>query len=242
MIAIEESEGERSIVTPDLRLRFTWLGDRWTHAIDVGPGPWKVAAESVEWSSPEATPPEYGPTFQTVHFQEVENGVLALALGQAGPHHFSASFRVGRFVWEDQCLDPRFPQKRSMSFVEVDVADRCRTPSGLLEARYEVGAREYLLHLDVSSVDPPLTTERDVIVWEIGVEDHYDVCLAGVKGPLLPTSYVSFLESPGGQLPPWIVRANPAERSAGATNRLVYVWWHHRARMVDEKTGLPRNA
>jgi hypothetical protein len=34
-VTIEESDDERSIVTPNCRLVFRQIGDRWTHGIEV---------------------------------------------------------------------------------------------------------------------------------------------------------------------------------------------------------------
>ena len=136
MVTIEESDDEKSIVTPNLRLRFRWTEDRWTHAIEIGPAPWVMLAEAVEWSpTGEDSLVARGAVFQEIHFQEHGGDVLALLVGQAGPHHFSASFRVrhethppyggGDFI----CWD---------SYVEVDLADRCRVEGSGFECHYVV--------------------------------------------------------------------------------------------------------
>jgi len=236
MISTERSENEWSIFTTDLRLRFTRLEDRWTHAIDVGPGPWRVVAESVEWESADHSPSAYGPTFQELQFQVKKDEVIALALGQAGPHHFSASFRVHRREWEcDHFQDPSILQKRSQSFVVVDIADRCRTAVSPLEARYIVGACEYMSHLDGSD-DSPGPKVRGCLVWEVGVPDNYDVALESEQGPTLPPSRLTITETPISYAS--TVSIAPCELSQSGTNRLIYTWSHERVQVFDKATGL----
>ena len=45
MVTIADGRDEDALRSsrPTLRLRFCRLGDRWTHAIDIGPGPWQAA-------------------------------------------------------------------------------------------------------------------------------------------------------------------------------------------------------
>ena len=86
MIEIEEGDEEKSIVTPDLRLRFRWTGDRWTHTIALRVGPWKTVATAIEGSADD----DLGvsrPTFQDLHLQRDGDEVVALTVGQSGPHH-----------------------------------------------------------------------------------------------------------------------------------------------------------
>ena len=235
MISTERSETEWSIFTTDIRLRFTRLNDRWTHAIEVGPGPWKVVAESVEWEETSLAPPAYGPTFQELQFQEKKDEVIALALGQAGPHHFSASFRVYRREWEcDHFADPRILQKRSESFIVVDMADRCKTAAAPPEARYLVGRREWMLYLGDSD-DTQGPKVRGCLVWEVSLPDNYGVNLLGEQGSALPSSQLTITENSGGST--WDVSVAPSNPAHGGTNRLIYTWSHHRVQVFDKSTG-----
>ena len=114
----------RSIVTPNLRLALRWHEDRWLHAVEVGPSRTPVA-----WpieGDPERDDPArvVSPAYQQLEFQERGGGHQALLVGQSGPHHFSAVFTV--------------KDRDDEAEVEVDVADRCRSPVEALACTYFV--------------------------------------------------------------------------------------------------------
>jgi hypothetical protein len=142
MIAFEEFEQERSIVTPSLRLRFRWVEDRWTHALEMDRGEdFEPVAEAVE-AQPERDDPAriISPTYQDLHLQRDGDAVLALAVGKFGPHHFSASFRV--------------EIEAGWTLIRVDVADRCRRAFESFAATYRVA-------------EAPDHAEEGSVIWEL---------------------------------------------------------------------------
>jgi hypothetical protein len=227
-VVVEESEDVRSIVTPDLRLRFRRAGDRWTHAIDIRPGPWQTAADAVEWlaDDPSQVP---GPTYQELHFQRDRDGVVALAVGQAGSHHFSASFQVSYRSWRQAHfqLDDVL-QDRSESRVEIDVADRCRSVRSAVEARYVVHKPPICSFLrDSQDGDGSADFSRDwrsLVVWEANVKGNYDVVLRASPEPT--ASRISILEHQ--EQGPWLVRIAPGQPPITATSCFSYIWEHAR--------------
>ncbi|GIW87137.1 MAG: hypothetical protein KatS3mg108_1461 [Isosphaeraceae bacterium] len=89
---LEGAELRRAIVGRDVRLVFTWLDDRWGHTLQFG-----TADPMILLASQEDTPADLPadaptrPVYQQLHFQQADNGCLALLVGQAGHDHFSAS-------------------------------------------------------------------------------------------------------------------------------------------------------
>ncbi|HEX8199640.1 MAG TPA: hypothetical protein VF590_04080 [Isosphaeraceae bacterium] len=235
-VVVEESEDVRSIVTPDLRLRFRRSGDRWSHAIDIRPGPWQTAASAVEWPAddPSGVP---GPTYQELHFQRDRDGVVALAVGQAGSHHFSASFRVSYRSWRrvhfrrDDIL-----QDRSESLVDIDVADRCRSVGSAVEARYVVHEPPIDTFLgDSRDGDASAGFSRDwrsSVVWEANVEGNHDVFLRASREP--SASRISILEHQ--EKGSWLVRIAPDQPPTTATSRFSYTWGHARVKAFHRPT------
>ena len=127
MVSYESSSGTATIVTSCFQLKFRYQEDHWRHEV-VSEGD---TASIPRLSSVEATTPQtdhgrvISPTYQQIHLDRTESGVVrALLVGQAGPHHFSASFEVEE--------DP------SGASVAVDVADRCHSPVLALAATYAV--------------------------------------------------------------------------------------------------------
>lgn len=238
-VTIEESDEERSIVTPELRLRFRWIGDRWAHAIDIRPGPWQTAADSIEGGDGVVDPVAVGIlTYQEIHFQREGDNVLALALGRTGPHHCSAAFRVSHRAWEQ----PHFRlkdilQQRSRSLVEIDVADRCRIDAPILEARYQVHAPPIVTHLgdsgDAEAPDGYHRGWRSILVWEAAVENNYDVVLEALPKDM--GARVAILDrGPAGD---WHVRVAAAMSHGDGTARFSYTWEHHRVRVIHTTNG-----
>ncbi len=127
MIEVMERDDERSVVSPAARLIFRRVGERWSHAIEVaGIG---IFSESVE-ADPSRGDPRIvvSPTYQELHLERRGLAVLALLVGQFGPHHFSAAIRVEE---RDRCGPPGLT-------ILVDVADRCRGEVAALAATYDV--------------------------------------------------------------------------------------------------------
>jgi hypothetical protein len=114
MFKIEGSETGWAIAAPRLRLRFLQNGERWVHHIDIRrESEWIEVARSFE-SGPgsDATERVPSPTYQQILVTGSPDEPLVLLLGQHGPHHFSAVFRIR--------------EEPHRSYIEVDVADRCR--------------------------------------------------------------------------------------------------------------------
>ena len=171
-VTIEEGDEERSIVTPDFRLRFRWLGDRWTYSIDLGPPPWRTIADVVEWSEADETD-LIRPTIQEVHLHLEGEQAIGLAVGRAGDHHFSASFRVRYRAYRQRHFEmDSILQDRSESVIGIDIADRCRSSRTAPEVRYRMNAPVVGYLLDDYEVDgDPLAWTKhvcSVLVWETG--------------------------------------------------------------------------
>jgi hypothetical protein len=81
------------------------------------------------------------PVFQDLQNHAVESGLCALLTGQATPHHFSGVVTAHR---EGPCY-----------VIDVDIADRCRTPIEFLAATYLV---------DLGSSDL-IDADAERIVW-----------------------------------------------------------------------------
>src|SRR4051794_35617311 len=77
------------------RIGFQWTGDRWAHSIWIRTGgDWIRVASSLEHDPSPSSPGRVGcPAYQQFHYQEGASGAVAMLVGQAGPHHFSASFQ-----------------------------------------------------------------------------------------------------------------------------------------------------
>ncbi len=128
MIRTEEADESRSIVVAGLRLEFRRLADRWTHAleIDADPGRRRLL-QAVEGDADRDDPARVvSPTYQELHLQQDGSAVLALLVGQSGPHHFSAAFTVR--------------EEAGAIVIEADVADRCRSGIAVLSCTYVVEA------------------------------------------------------------------------------------------------------
>lgn len=229
MVTIDDGDEVRSIVTPELRLRFTRLGDRWTHALDIRPGPWQTLAEAVEWVSADEDPTRVvSPTYQELHFQQDGAAVLALLVGQAGPHHFSASVRVTHRVYaQDKSHD--FGMEYSESCVEFDAADRCRAEVQSVECNYLVHEPPVILHLgdsaDGDAAEGFDRRWRDILVWETNTPNNYDVTVRGSGDPGCLTGVALCDRIPSGG---WRVRVAPHEIVPRGTNRIRYSWTHTR--------------
>lgn len=120
---------ESTIATARLRLRFTRLRDRWTHAIEVRrPNGFQVVAAAVEMDEgPESSQSVISPTYQDLELVHEEADAVALLVGQWGSHHFSGVFRVNEGTPDDPG-----------DTIVVDVAHRCRQRVGALACAYRL--------------------------------------------------------------------------------------------------------
>lgn len=124
MAEFETTDDRRAIVAPGLLLEFQWTGDRWAHALGIGPDLARVA-RTVEGDPRRDDPARVvSPAYQQIQFQSGPEGAQALLVGQSGPHHFSAVFTVRDGPGE--------------AGVEVDVADRCRAEVVALACTYRL--------------------------------------------------------------------------------------------------------
>jgi hypothetical protein len=230
MIETEQGEDELSIKARELCLRFRRVADRWVHEIDVGPAPWKLAVESIDWQS--ASDSAFSPTYQEIHFQRDGEAVIVFAVGQAGSHHYSATFRVSDRTWtQDHFRLENVIQERFVSRIDIDVADRCLNQSGPVEARYLIKKPPAYLHLGDSedrrfpSGFSPRWLPR--LLWEVEASHNYHLMIdASESGPVSQVSITDFDTERG-----WIIRAAPAEIIARGTTRFAYGWEHHRCRI-----------
>ena len=125
MPEIEISSGHQAIITSCFQFRFEWMSDRWKQeVVSLGscasiPRIWSL--EGVH--SPDDPTRVSGPIYQQIDVQHESDGVVrALLVGQSGPHHFSAAVSV--------------EEKPDGAVVDIDVADRCRSPVEALAATY----------------------------------------------------------------------------------------------------------
>jgi hypothetical protein len=123
-----ETEERRAILAPGFRLTFSRVGDRWTHDLAIGDGPahpGATIATAVE-GDPDRDDPSrvVSPAYQEIQPHAFDGGVRALLTGQSTPHHFSAVMTARR-------------DAEGVS-IELDVADRCRSPVVALAGTYLV--------------------------------------------------------------------------------------------------------
>ncbi len=203
-VTIEESDDEKSIVTPNCRLVFRRIGERWVHSIEVGTGLERcVFAQTVE-ADPDRD--DYrqvvSPTYQDLHFQNDERGTHALLVGQYGPRHFSAAiqvaYREGRRP-EDHTPGPAF------TTIEVDVAERCRE-------RIEVLASTYTI---------PSSDLRDKGVWEVSAQGWVGQAALILNTSQSPEARVVLSQESARTFRVQIVRTLLPSQSG---SRLVYRW------------------
>ncbi|MGE3818253.1 MAG: hypothetical protein AB7I30_02360 [Isosphaeraceae bacterium] len=116
------TDDEVAIEAQPLRLIFRWVGDRWSHVIEVAG---RRLASSVEWDAILGEPTRVvSPAFQQLNRQSSAGRDQALLVGQWGSHHFSGVFQV-----------ERTPTNVTL---EVDVATRSRGVLESLAATYRV--------------------------------------------------------------------------------------------------------
>lgn len=137
-----------TLLAEGLGLEFRKLGDRWAHAI-VGPGPGRVLAESTSAPPGDEDPARVvSPVYQELQLHGPETGpsLCLLLTGLFFQHHFSAAVTLSR--------DP--VQGRGV-FLDLDVADRCRS-------RVECLAATYLVRLDSGAL---VSADPERIAWQV---------------------------------------------------------------------------
>jgi hypothetical protein len=125
----ETAEDSRMLQAPGVRLAFRWLGDRWTHALEVttsssAPGWLRVACALEGDPSRSERGVVMSPAYQEIERHAFELGVRALLTGQSGLHHFSAVVTARDL---DACV-----------MLDFDLADRCRAPVYKFASTYDV--------------------------------------------------------------------------------------------------------
>ncbi|AGA25557.1 hypothetical protein [Singulisphaera acidiphila] len=124
-----ETEDRRTIAALGFRLSFFRVGERWSHALAVGPesrSPLTETLAEVVEGDPDRDDRTrvVSPAYQEVQEHAVPDGICLLLTGQSTPHHFSAVV-TARLDAEGVTI-------------EFDVADRCREPVVTLGAMYLV--------------------------------------------------------------------------------------------------------
>ena len=197
----------RMIVAGAFRLAFTWTGDRWTHALEhlgQGASAHRTLALSFEGDADrDDLERVVSPAYQDLQFQESEAGVMALLVGQSGPHHFSAVFEVSEPTVANVIgRDPLEPEYNVT--IKVDVADRCRVPVRSLASTYVVEAQ---------SGDLDANSDSSVVSWKLESDD----LAFAPKAPAL----ASFAEA-GRRATR--VQACVSPEPGSSTHRLIYHW------------------
>jgi hypothetical protein len=114
----------------DLSLRFTRLGDRWSHCLECT----RERGVGLAWSQSIAVPEDerriLSPVYQEVQRHELApgSGLCLLLTGLFFRHHFSAAVTLRQD-----------PARRESLELDFDIADRCRAPIESLAATYLVG-------------------------------------------------------------------------------------------------------
>jgi len=135
MIEIQQSSGHEAIITSCLQLRFEWMSDHWKHEIvSTGHCASIPRVWSLEGGHALDDPTRVsGPMYQQIDVRRDPSGIArALLVGQAGPHHFSASFTV--------------KEEADGVLIDVEVADRCPEKVEALAVTYLIEASGADLH------------------------------------------------------------------------------------------------
>lgn len=112
MIHVEQSPAACSLCTPDLRLTFEHVSDRWRHTVSVRHREeWLPILTSVEGTPDEHAPPS--PALQDLRLEMIDDQTSEFQLmGQSGRHIYSAAVRfdgAADRIDFDLCLRTRQP-------------------------------------------------------------------------------------------------------------------------------------
>jgi hypothetical protein len=129
-ISCQVEDDHAVLSAPFLSLRFTRLGDRWSHCLACT----RERGVGVAWSQSISLPEDerriISPVYQEVQRHDLAGGQsqCLLLTGLFFRHHFSAAVTLRR--------DPDSSASLELDF---DIADRCRAPIESLAATYLVG-------------------------------------------------------------------------------------------------------
>lgn len=172
----EGADETRSIVTREAKVVFTWVEDRWAHAVlfgRMGESPRPLLYSHDELASNDARVINL-PVYQQVHLQEQPDCCTALLVGQSGHEHYSSSIRVTE-------------ESNGTTRIEVDIANRHTRPP--LEPRPL--AANYLVDLLPSTIEEATHT---FVRW-VSELPRGHVCLASVDSA--PTNTVLIVSDAG---------------------------------------------
>jgi hypothetical protein len=254
-VSVVETDDGPAVITPELRLQFRRLEDRWTHALLVGPcerpapagrrtplygpagrltvghlelpapglGRWLPLAEAVEWHEAHDDPAHVlGPVYQDVQVLTDPGGraARALAVGQAGRHHFAAAIHVRRSWTGPNHADRVHAQTR----VEFDVSVRSRAEVRSLEARYDVRYPPARYLVETSSAEQPRRPGEWVsyFQWETYAARDYDALIEIVEEGEGASRLADVTARPDGD--PERLRVAAQALDPGGTHRLRYAW------------------
>lgn len=94
MLTLEESADRIQVATPNLRLAFEQIGDRWEHSISLkAPAfEWRNVLKSIEGLPADSFPPS--PAFQDLRLEKIDETTYEFQLlGQSGKNIYSAAVR-----------------------------------------------------------------------------------------------------------------------------------------------------
>jgi hypothetical protein len=126
----EQSDDRTEMCAPGLGIVFQRAGALWTHAVLLPSGDGVEIARAVEFDLERDDPTRIvSPVYQELqrHESTVAEALCLLMTGTLFKHHFSAVVSLG--------TDPDRPDGL---LLDIDVADRCRTPVEHLAATYTV--------------------------------------------------------------------------------------------------------
>jgi hypothetical protein len=200
----DQTEDRADMCGPGLLVAFARTGMVWTHSLVLPGEEGHELARAVE-TDPERDDPRrvVSPVYQEIHRHQsaLGPGLCVLLTGTLHKHHFSAAINLGR--------DPDWPYGMML---DVDVADRCRSPVENLSATYTVALDSGKL----ARAGPEAITWDNVGAGEGGLEIE----------PVAPSTLV--LAEAGRSATR--VQVIAAIQPAGFTHRLHYRWrWTSRA-------------
>ena len=139
---VEAGDDHLSLRNHDFGVGFWRLDNRWGDVI-LGPGSSEALARAFLVDPEEQDPARLvHPVYQEAHLHRAEGGqpLCLLLTGRAFDHHFSAAITLSSD-----------PARSSRISLDMDVADRCRSP-------VHVMAATYIVALDSGAYSTPLLT------------------------------------------------------------------------------------
>ncbi|MFO0909123.1 MAG: hypothetical protein U0794_12375 [Isosphaeraceae bacterium] len=193
-VVIAQTETTCALDAGDVRLLFTWRGDRWSHQILLAGS---AFASSFEWEAGQADSERVvSPAYQQLLVQEHGGQSQVLTVGQWGRHHFSGVFVMS---YDD-----------GSARIDVDLAVRTRDPLLALASTYAV----HRSSLDLENASPEGAT------WTTGLSETPRIRLEPAE-PANGPSRVTLAESGRGETRVQV--ATPTDPRS-ANHRLLYRW------------------